>query len=365
MTIYLDYNATSPLRERARDAAVDAFACVGNASSVHRQGRIARSIIENARDDIARFLNIQPTSVVFTSGATEANNLVLGGFTGRRILVSATEHPSVLQACGGQTQIPVDQDGVLRVDILETLLATSEQPVLVSVMAANNETGVIQPVSDVLDVARKCGALVHTDAVQSIGRTDGRWMDADFITVSSHKLGGLAGAGALIMHRPDMIAPRLRGGGQEFGYRAGTEALPAIASFGAALLDAANDEQVRIQNLRDEIQTRMCDIAPGSIVLGGNTARLANTLCIAHPAVDSETLVMTFDLDGIAISAGAACSSGKMSASHVVAAMGLPELASHAVRFSLGWNTTADHCHAAVATWSRAHALLAGRRAAA
>ena len=356
---YLDHNATSPARPEARDAAVAAMSLAGNPSSAHREGRKARALVEDAREAVAALVDAGPREAVFTSGGTEANNLALLGCGRPRVLVSAVEHPSVLQAAPFAERIAVDREGRIDLSDLDARLASDDAPALVSVMAANNETGVLQPLREVLRLARGHGALIHCDAVQAAGRTGGGWSAADLLTLSSHKLGGLQGAGALVVRDGLPLAARIRGGGQEFGLRAGTEALPALAAFGAACRAARDDDWERVRALRDDLEARLLAAAPGAEVLGAGAGRLPNTTAIAHPAVDAPTMVMSLDLEGVAVSAGAACSSGKMAASHVAEAMGRGDLARRAVRFSLGRSTTLEDCARAVAAWTAIHDRLA------
>ena len=365
MRAYLDHNATSPLRAEAREAALAAMALGANPSSVHREGRLARALVEDAREAVAALAGAAARETVFTSGGTEANDLALRGCGRRRLLVSAVEHPSVLEAAPDARRLPVDGDGRVDLGALEAALADEGGPALVSVMAANNETGVVQPLGDVLRLARRHGALVHCDAVQAAGRIGGDWAGADLIALSGHKLGGLQGAGALVVRGGVRLEARLRGGGQELGRRAGTEAAPALAAFGAACLAARGDDPERLRLLRDDLEARLLAAAPGAVVLGAGVPRLPNTTAIAHPAVDAETAVMSLDLAGVAVSAGAACSSGKMAASHVAMAMGRGDLARRAVRFSLGRSTTAAECDRAVEAWAALHRRLAERRHAA
>ncbi len=353
-THYLDHNATSPLRAEARKAASQAMACAGNASSVHRHGRHARSLIEDAREIVASYVGCSPLEVVFTSGGTEANNLALLGPYRQRVLVSAVEHPSVARAVSNAVTIPVDHQGRVDLEALEAELAHGTGPALVSVMAANNETGVVQPLEDVVHVARQHGALVHCDAVQAAGRYCGAWQEADLVSLSAHKFGGMTGAGALIVRDGVPLAARSRGGGQEYGLRAGTESLAAIAAFGAAVTAARGDDTARLRRLRDGMEARMLDAVPDAVVFSGDAGRLDNTLAIAHPDIDAETMVMSFDLDCVAISAGSACSSGRMEPSSVIEAMGFPSLSRHAVRLSLGWSSTPEDCDAAVRAWKAA-----------
>ncbi len=347
--VYLDHNASAPVRPEARAAAAEAMAVAGNASSVHGDGRRARALLEDARDRVAALAGALPREVVFTSGATEANHLALAG-CGRRLLASAVEHPSVL-ATAGIVPVPVDGEGLIDLAALERLLGEDDAPALVSAMAANNETGAIQPLGEVIALARRHGALVHCDAVQAAGRGDGPWREADLISLSGHKLGGLQGAGALIVRDGVALDACQRGGGQELGRRAGTEPLPAIAAFAAAATAAAGDDLAALGRWRDSLQDAILAAVPETAVLAGAAPRLANTLCAAHPALDAETMVIAFDLAGISISAGAACSSGKMAPSHVATAMGRGDLARRALRFSFGWSSQAGDGAAAAACW--------------
>lgn len=351
MNVYLDHNATTHARACAREAALKAIDLSGNASSVHDAGRRAKAVLDRARAQVANLADVGSREVVFTSGGTEANNLALKAFGAMPLLVSAIEHPSVLNVRKDATIIPVGPDGCLNLDALEQLLTGNEVPMLVSVMAANNETGVIQPIEDVVSLARKHGAMVHSDAVQAAGKIDSAWQQADLVTLSGHKLGGIQGAGALIVRKHISLKAVMGGGGQELGMRPGTEALPAIAAFGAAANEAVNDDLAGVASWRDALEHEMLAAAPDAVVLGREAERLANTLCIAHPRIDAETMVMSFDLAGVAVSAGSACSSGKMAASHVAVAMGHDGLARNAVRLSLGWSTTQEDCLRAAAVW--------------
>lgn len=351
MNVYLDHNATTPARAGARQAALEAIDLSGNASSVHHAGRRAKAMLDHAREQVANLVGVGSREVVFTSGGTEANNLALLAFGVRPLLVSAVEHPSVLNVRKDAAVIPVGQDGCLDLGALEQLLLAHEDPALVSVMAANNETGVVQPIGDIVSLAHEHGALVHSDAVQAAGKIDDAWRQADLVTLSGHKLGGVQGAGALIVRKHVSLKAVMGGGGQELGMRPGTEALPAIAGFGVAAQEVVNDDMTQLASWRDALEQEMLSVAPDAVVLGAETERLPNTLCIAHPRIDAETMVMSFDLAGVAVSAGSACSSGKMSASHVAVAMGHGELARNAVRLSLGWSTTQEDCLRAAAVW--------------
>lgn len=348
---YLDWNATAPLRSEALTAMSAALTRCGNPSSVHRWGRAARQTIERARGAVAALLGAPPEGVVFVSGGTEANHLALLGSGRERVLVSAVEHDSVLRAVPEAERIPVDRDGVVVLDALERLLAADPQPALVSVMLANNETGVLQPVAEIAAIARSHGAVFHCDAVQAAGKIalDTGMIGADLVTLSAHKLGGPPGVGALIVTGGLDLTPRFRGGGQERGCRAGTENLPGIAGFAAAAISAAAELAVydRVRALRDALEAGIAAAAPEAVVLGGAAPRLPNTAAIAMPGVAAETQVIALDLDGVMVSAGAACSSGKVGPSHVLEAMGVgPDLAASTIRVSLGWSSTeADIAH--------------------
>jgi cysteine desulfurase len=363
--VYLDHNATTPLRPGVAEAVAKAMALGGNASSVHRHGRLARRAVDEARSRVAALVGASPDEVVFTSGGSEANDLAINGGDRRRVLVSAVEHASVLDAAPDGERLAVDTDGVVDVAALESRLAADDAPALVSVMFANNETGVRQPVSEIVDVAHRHGALVHCDAVQAAGHIaiDMAALGLDLLTLSAHKMGGPQGVGALVLAPGVAITPRLRGGGQERGRRAGTENLPGIAGFGAAAeaIDSAIDQGGDLANLRDALESRIKALAPGSSVLGAGASRLNNTSCITMPGVAAETQVVALDLAGFAVSAGAACSSGKVGPSHVLAAMGVDvETASTAIRVSLGANNDINEVERFVAAW-RALYVRAGR----
>ncbi len=364
-SVYMDHNATTAVRPEAREAVSLALAVTGNPSSVHGSGRTARRLVEDARDAVAALVGAQPASVVFTSGGTEANNLALRGWPKRaKVLCSAVEHASVLSALDGIVEIPVDGDGVVDLDALEALLAEGEEgSALVSVMLANNETGVLQPVADVAAVAHEHGALVHCDAIQAAGKMaiDFGALSCDLMSLSAHKIGGPPGVGALVIAggiADDWpLSPVLRGGGQERGRRAGTENVPGIAGFGAAARAAGEGlaDFARLGGWRDRIENRLGGHA-GSRVYGFGAPRLANTSCLTMPGVEAETQVIQLDLAGVAVSAGAACSSGKVEPSRVLAAMGASaEEAATAIRVSLGWNTTEDDVEKFAEAWIQVH----------
>ena len=349
MRVYLDYNATAPLREAAREAMLAALSEVGNPSSVHAEGRAARAIVEQARRDVAALAGGPAKDVVFTAGGTEAANLALApGFYGlRRLIVCATEHVCVL---GGHRfgadaveVAPVGADGRIDLERLETLLRGA--PALVALQAANNETGVLQPVFEAAELTRAQGGLLVCDAAQAAGRLPlaDAARGADVVLLSAHKFGGPKGAGALAALRPGLSfeTPLLRGGGQERGRRAGTENVAALAGFGAAaraVLSGLEAEAARLAGLRDAIAARVRALAPEATVFAEAAPRLPNTLAFAVPGVAAATLLMRLDLEGVAVSSGSACSSGKVGPSHVLAAMGVPAaLAAGAIRVSLGW----------------------------
>lgn len=351
---YLDHNASSPIRPEAAQACVEALRLDGNPSSAHRAGRLARAAIERARSQVAALAGADPRWVTFTSGGGEANALALLGVPVDRALISAIEHPSVQKARGDAAAIPVNGDGVVEPDAVRRSLATVTGPALVSVMAANNETGVIQPLSEIAAVVRAHGGILHSDAVQAAGKIALAWIvdSADLVSLSAHKVGAPAGAGALVASPALALRPYLRGGGQERGLRAGTENLLGVVGFGAAAEAVARlAEAARLAALRDRIEHSLSDDA---VVFGARVERLPNTTCLAMPGVSSEVQVMAFDLDGIAVSAGAACSSGKVSRSPVLTAMGVgADLAGSAVRVSLGWTTTEQDVDRFIDAWRR------------
>jgi cysteine desulfurase len=363
-TIYLDYNATAPVRPRALAAAVEAMDAGGNASSVHAVGRAARQRVEAAREAVARLVDAAPGEAIFTGGGTEANNLALKGCGRARILASAIEHDSVLRGAPDIETLPVAPDGVLDLAALEWALQRGGRPALVSVMLANNETGVIQPVAEAAELAHAHGALFHCDAIQAAGRipVSMRALGADLLSLSAHKLGGPQGAGALIVRDGIEVQPLLGGGGQERYRRAGTETVPAIAGFGVAAEECLTEllDQTSIAALRDALEAALKAADPSVVVFGAGAGRLPNTCCFATPGLAAETQLIALDLAGVAVSAGSACSSGRVKASHVLAAMGMPAaLASCAIRVSFGWRSEANDVERLVEPW---RALLARRR---
>jgi len=350
-SVYLDHNATSPLRPVAFDAMVEALKLGGNPSSVHKTGRAARALIEKTRQQVAALVGALPAEIVFTSGGTEANNLVLKGADRRRVLASAVEHDSVLRARACAI-VPVDGNGVVDLAALERLLAGSPEPALVSVMFANNETGVLQPVAEVVRLARQAGALVHCDAVQGAGKqpVDLHGLGVDYLSLSAHKLGGPTGVGALVVRAGAPFETDRKGGGQESNRRAGTENVAGIAGFGAAAEAARGG--LDVVKLRNRLEAELTKIAPEAKVYGAGAPRLGNTTCISMPDVKAETQVMALDLAGVCVSAGAACSSGKVSRSAVLTAMGIePYEAETALRISCGWSTISEDIDRLIAAW--------------
>jgi cysteine desulfurase len=372
---YCDHNATAPLRLEAREAVERALSLTGNPSSVHAGGRAARAMVEDAREAVARLAGAKSQSVIFTSGATEANALALWGAVeaamdaGKpitRLLVSAIEHKSVLKTADIVAErvagirleiVPVTADGVVDIEALATLLR-GEGRALVAVMAANNETGVVQPVAEISRLCRAADALLLGDAVTAAGKIP---LDAglcDYMSLSGHKLGAPQGVGVLIIIDAAPLAPQLVGGGQQKGLRAGTENLSGIAGFGAAAKTVlSNDEErTRLAALRDGFERALKEALPEAVILGANAPRLPNTSNVALPGLAAENMVIALDLDGVMVSSGSSCSSGKIAVSHVLAAMGKGDLSS--IRISFGWNSRPEDADAVVASlvklWQRA-----------
>jgi len=378
---YFDWNATTPLRPQAAAAMQAALAVGGNPSSVHAEGRAARHVVEHAREQVAALVGSRAADVFFTSSGTEANMLALTPAIETasekrprgKLLISAIEHSSVRS--GGRfprdavADVPVDAAGRIDLAALEAAVGGAPRP-LVSIMLANNETGVVQPVAEAAAIVHAAGGLLHVDAVQAVGRiaVDAVALGADLLTLSAHKIGGAKGVGALIRRNEDIhIAdPLIRGGGQERGMRAGTENVAGIAAFGAAAAAAGESfavEGARMLALRNALESGLKAIAPQTVIFGEEADRLPNTTLFAAEGLKAGTAVITFDLEGIAVSSGAACSSGKVQPSHVLAAMGVsPALLRGAVRVSLGWNTTETDLETFLNAWRKlATALSKGR----
>ena len=369
---YFDWNATAPLRPQAREALLEALATSGNPSSVHAEGRAARRLVEHAREQVAALVGAEPANVFFTSGGTEANMLALTPAIETadekrprgRLLMSAIEHSSV--RAGGRfpretiEDVPVTPDGRIDLAALAKAVARESRP-LVSLMLANNETGVVQPIAEAAAIVHAAGGVIHVDAIQAAGRIhcDIGKLGADLVTLSAHKIGGPKGVGALVRRSEDihLAEPLIRGGGQERGLRAGTENVVGIAAFGAAAAAAASGaatEAGRMAALRDRLESGLKAISPSAVIFGETAERLPNTTLFAVEGMKAETAVIAFDLEGIAVSSGAACSSGKVQPSHVLAAMGVsPVLLRGAVRVSLGWSTDEADVARFLAAWRK------------
>ncbi|HEY8617738.1 cysteine desulfurase family protein [Phenylobacterium sp.] len=371
--VYLDCNATTPVRPEATAAVVRALEAGGNPSSVHASGRGARAAVEQARAAVAELIAAPASTVVFTSGGTEANALAIESAVAagtRRLIVSAIEHDSILEAAKASgvavEVLPVAAEGVADLGWLAERLGrwdTVDGRPFVALMLANNETGVVQPVQAASEIVRAADGWLHVDAIQAAGKLviDSRGIGADTLTVSAHKLGGPQGVGALTFGPRAVLSRRLHGGGQERGRRAGTENVPGIVGFGAAAKRANAKELAPQAAWRDAVAARLK--AAGCVIMGEGADRLPQTLCFAAPGYASELQVMALDLAGVMVSAGSACSSGKVKASHVLTAMGQGDLAGCALRVSGGWNTTEADWNRFADAWFEAHARHAARRA--
>jgi cysteine desulfurase len=383
---YLDHNATSPLRPECLSAMTHALAIGGNPSSIHANGRAARAIVEEARDKAAALAKAKPENVIFTSGATEANHLALFGAAEgsleeegsriTRIFVSAIEHSSVLATANKLAErfpwirlaiLPVTAEGVIDLEALRVALREGKGRALVAVMAANNEIGTVQPIAEVSKLVREAAALLLVDAVPAAGKVALDFALYDYMTVSAHKIGGPQGAGALLVQANVPLAPQLVGGGQQKGMRAGTENLSGIAGFGAAAhaLEDGEGERARILHLRDHFETALKQAAPETVIFGAGQARLCSTSGFAIPGLTAESALIGLDLDGVMMSAGSTCSSGKVAVSHVLAAMGVDEkLAACTLRASFGWSSTMEDVHAAVQSLAKLRQRVRSKEAA-
>ena len=359
--IYLDYNATAPMRAEVIALMGKIMGTVGNASSVHGPGRKARERVDTARQQVAGLVAAPAKNVIFTGGGTEADNLALRGFQPRHLIVSGVEHGAVLAPAllldAHATIVDVDAHGRMDLNSLEAALADGDGPALVSLMLANNETGVLEPVAEAAEIAHAHNALIHCDGIQGAGKIamDINELGIDLLSLSAHKFGGPQGVGALVMREERMVLAQMVGGGQEMGRRSGTENVAGIAGFGAAARLARDDlaKFAKLAYLRDEMEARLGGIAPARKIVGGDVARVPNTSCLTMPGVRSDTQVMALDLAGIAVSAGSACSSGKVAASHVLDAMGMElDEAMTAIRVSMGRTTTRDEIDRFITAWS-------------
>ena len=363
--IYLDYNATSPLLPDIRAAMAEVEALPLNASSVHSQGRKAKQLLEESRTVLANHFSAWPDEVIFTANGTEANNLALKGIEDRILMVAATEHSSVIEIAKvttGAVLLPVESNGLLDMAALEGALKQHEGRALVSVMLVNNETGLIQPIREIAALVHQYGGLIHCDAVQAIGKIpfDFTTLGVDMLTIAAHKVGGPVGVGALIAKNDVKLNPQMLGGGQEKRRRAGTENIAAIVGF-AALIENLPDLS-RLMPLRDKLEGEIFAISPNSRLISKGAGRVSNTISIITPGLSSELQLMHLDLAGMCVSAGSACSSGRIEPSHVLQAMGYSrEEASSAIRISMGWQTTESEVDALISAWKK---LVANAKAA-
>jgi len=383
---YIDNNATSPLRPESLSAVTQALAIGGNPSSVHGAGRAARAVMEEARDKVAALVGAKSEQVIFTSGATESCALALfgaaeGSLEGdasriTRVFVSAVEHKAVMKGAGRLaerftwvhlTVLPVNADGVLDLEALRVALREGKGRALVAVMAANNEIGVIQPIAEVSRLVREAGGLLLVDAVPAAGKIDLDFSLCDYMVLSAHKMGGPLGSGALVVAGGVPLAPQLVGGGHQRGLRAGSENLSGIAGFGAAAqsLRDAQGERDRVKHLRDHFEAALKAAIPEAVIFGEKAPRLCSTSGFAIPGVIATTALMALDMDGVMMSSGSTCSSGKVAVSPVLAAMGVEEaLANCALRASFGWSSTMEDVNAAVASLVKLHERVSGKEAA-
>jgi len=357
MRTYLDYNATSPLLPSVRQGMVEHMAGAANPSSMHQEGQRARQTLTRARHQIAEFIDADPEHIIFTSGGTEANNLVLKGINWDQVLMSAVEHESVWKAWSKPILVPVDEKGIIDHQTLENTLKKVEgQTCLVSIIWANNETGVIQPLAEIVALAHRYGVLVHTDAVQMMGRLPFSFkkIGVDFMTISAHKFGGPQGVGALIAKDAIPLTAMMSGGGQEKGRRSGTENVAAIVGFGLAV--EAAPSLGHLPQLHQTLEAHIKTVSQNqAIILGDHSDRLPNTTCVIMPGVENAIQVMRFDLEGVAVSAGSACSSGRVkTASRIVEAVTHNyEHALSAIRMSSGWASTKEDFLKAQNVWEK------------
>lgn len=349
--IYLDYNATTPIIPHARHAMIEAFDYLGNPSSVHAHGRKVRKLLENAREQVATYFTVPARNITFTSGATEANNMILNGFDGC-IFVSAVEHDSALNIRKDATIIPVDNNGIVNLEALKVLLHSTHTPALVCIIAVNNETGTIQPINEILQICNEYNAHLHVDAAQAVGKISLNWDCLSSFTISAHKFGGPKGIGALIINGPLHLNTLIKGGGQERSLRAGTENIIGATGMGAALA-APQFNWKTLFSLQKHLEESLLEICPDAIIFAHKKPRVSNTTAIAMPGTLSEVQLMHFDLNNISVSSGAACSSGKVKTSHVLKAMGInDELSKCALRISYGWNTTKEEINQCISVWA-------------
>lgn len=360
--IYLDYNATSPLLPQVRGVIEEVSALPLNPSSVHYYGRMAKKLLEDSRKTLADFLSVWPDEICFMASATEANNTALRAFSGLTLAVAASEHSSVLNAAKERADsliLPVDENGLLKLEALEAALQQYGSNLLVSVMLANNETGVIQPIAEIARRVKAAGALIHCDAVQAFGKMplDFNLLGVDMLTLAAHKVGGPVGVGVLVIRNGLAIRPLMMGGGQEKRRRAGTENIPAIV--GMAKLVSSLTAQSHLREWKNNIEKQIINVSCETKIFSAGVERIPNTICLTMPHISSETQLMNFDLAGICVSAGSACSSGRIESSHVLKAMGVSEAeASTAIRISMGWGTTETEIQRFISEWKNLYARL-------
>jgi len=377
MTVYFDYNATAPIREVAKDAVVGALCTTGNPSSVHGPGQAAKACMDAARADLAEQLGCGINDVIFTSGGTESNNWIVTNAVHTwgclSCLVGATEHPSMLgpirRSGVPMSILPVLPNGVLDLSAFDEVLATQTAPFFVAIMLANNETGVVHPITQIAERVHAAGGFLHVDAAQAFGKIPMNFaaLGADSMTVVSHKLGGPCGIGALVVRSNLSITGTIFGGGQELGRRAGTSNVAGIAGFAAAANEACQQlpDFAKLAELRDRLAALLRVCEPNLVVFGEDAPRLPNTLCCSAPGFAAATQVLAMDLAGFAVSSGSACSSGKVKTSHVLSAMGATdELAECAIRISLGWLSTDDEIDEFANHWGHALARLEQKKSA-
>lgn len=361
--IYLDYNAAAPLRPCAFEAMTAVFQKIGNPSSIHTFGRHLRQVVDQARVQIASLIHATAPQIIFTSGGTEANNLALYGLKTdvSQIFVGATEHDSIYASRGRDvTIIPVDAQGMIDQNAFAHLLEQAAPPFLVSIMVANNETGVIQDIAPLAQQVRRQGGFFHTDAAQALGKIalDFQALHVDLMTLSAHKIGGPAGVGALVVQESVPLQALLKGGGQERGMRSGTPSAALIAGFASALVEAEKQREAgkwcQNQRWHQWMEQMLKEASPEAIIFGEKVPRLPNTTCVTMPKVSHETQVIAFDLAGIGVSAGSACASGKVKASHVLTHMGFSaDIAQTALRMSSGWQTVEEEVIQFMETWKK------------
>ena len=357
--LFFDYNATAPLKPEAKAAMLDVMELAGNPASPHLFGRQMRQRMEEARCLIAETLKAKKVDeIVFNSGGTEGNNTVLKTFQNldASIFVSAIEHSCVLKSCPSARIIPVDHNGIVNLEWLDQALSTCDpsKPILVSVMLLNNETGVIQPLQEIIKISKKYKAYTHSDAVQALGRLplDLDLYPVDYMSISGHKIGGATGCGALYVRTKAPYTPLLVGGGQEKEKRSGTSNVLGVTAFGAALKVARNQDWSPIENIRKHLEMEIQSHCPQAMIWSKEAPRVANTLSIYMPSVPNMTQLMAFDIEGIAVSSGSACSSGKVTASHVLSAMGIDkEKALETIRVSMPPTTTPKEADRFLKAW--------------